>query len=74
MILFAIENGKNTRSSIVSEYFYYQLFRPIGQGLEHSFVHPHLAARIVHPEEDMHQSHQTPRFSYELLLSQETSR
>ena len=74
MILFAIENGKNTRASSVSECFYYQLLRLIGHGLEHSFVHRHLAAGIVHPEEDMYQSHQTPRLSYELLLSEWTSR
>ena len=74
MILFAIENGKNTRASSVSECFYYQLLRLIGHGLEHSFVHRHLAIGIMHPEEDMYQSHQTARFSYAVLLSQETSR
>jgi len=74
MILLAIENGKNTRSSIVSGCFCYLLFWLNGHGLEHSFVHRHLAAGIVHPEEHMYQSHHTPRFSYELLLSEGTSR
>ena len=74
MILLAIENGKNTRSSSVSGCFCYLLFWLIGHGLEHSFVHRHLAIGIMHPEEDMYQSHQTPRLSYELLLSEWTSR
>jgi hypothetical protein len=40
MILFAIEIGKNSHSSIVSGCFYYLLFWLIGHGLEHNFVTP----------------------------------